>query len=576
MLKYFLPDWEDRLDPDFDFFKDQYSENHKKSPYEHDIYAHQLFQEPPYDGILISLAIFEKKLSLNHDGKEYLIRRRNNIKNYLKIPKNSHLEVMGDCGAFGYVKEKEPPKPFYTVKNVANIYQSLGFDYGVSVDHLAVDYIFVKNPKTGRKKKKVLSQKEKDRRIKITLDNAAKFLDLHEKKSYSYIPIGVAQGYDLHTYERSFKSLVNMGYDYIALGGLVQYSTDFILKILETIRPYSKNVNLHLFGVLRKDSLDNFQNLGVTSFDSASFFRKAWLRSGQNYLSTDGNWYSSIRIPQSTNPRLIKNADLNGFSKREIEKMENKALNALFKYEKNKKNVDKVLESIMDYDELLLRNTNDGDNLYSKYKRTLLEAPWERCKCPICKSIGINVIIFRGTNRNKRRGFHNLWAFRNMKNESKGLLDVSEINNQTLCIVPCGSKKIWDKYPDTGPTPAEEVYIGSFAKKCQEYAKKFYPDSWCILSAKHGFLFPHDIVEKPYEVTFNKKYTNPISIDELTVQKLDKKLNEYNKIVLVAGKNYSSIVDELFTEPKIETPLEGCKGIGYMMSRLNKLIDGYN
>jgi len=93
---------------------------------------------------------------------------------------------------------------------------------------------------------------------------------------------------------------------------------------------------------------------------------------------------------------------------------------------------------------------------------------------------------------------------------------------------------------------------------------------------KTWFLFPHDIVEKPYEVTFNKKYTNPISIDELTVQKLDKKLNEYNKIVLVAGKNYSSIVDELFTEPKIETPLEGCKGIGYMMSRLNKLIDGYN
>ena len=63
--------------------------------------------------------------------------------------------------------------------------------------------------------------------------------------------------------------------------------------------------------------------------------------------------------------------------------------------------MDKVLESIMDYDELLLRNTNDGDNLYSKYKGTLLEAPWERCKCPICKSIGINVIIFRGTNRNK-------------------------------------------------------------------------------------------------------------------------------------------------------------------------------
>ena len=46
-LKYFLPDWEDRLDPDFNFIKDTYSKKHKDNPYEHDVYVHQLLYEPP-------------------------------------------------------------------------------------------------------------------------------------------------------------------------------------------------------------------------------------------------------------------------------------------------------------------------------------------------------------------------------------------------------------------------------------------------------------------------------------------------------------------------------------------------
>jgi hypothetical protein len=44
---------------------------------------------------------------------------------------------------------------------------------------------------------------------------------------------------------------------------------------------------------------------------------------------------------------------------------------------------------------------------------TLDNRPWELCKCDICKKNGIDVVIFRGANRNKRRGFHNTWVFRN-------------------------------------------------------------------------------------------------------------------------------------------------------------------
>lgn len=414
-LKYFLPDWEDRLDPDFNFATDKYSKKHNEDPYNHDIYAHQLFDKPPYDGILFSLSVFQSKLSLKNGNNEtYTIRNHTSIQDYLKIPENSSLKIMGDCGAFGYVKEKAPP-PFYSVENVSNIYDKLGFDYGVSVDHLVVDYLMVKE-KNGKKIKKILTTKEKNERIEITLKNADEFLKLHDKEKYNFTPIGVAQGYNTDTYRESVKSLVEMGYKYIGIGGLVQYKSDFIIEILKEIQPFIKGINVHLFGVLRPSYLNDFENFGATSFDSASFLRKAWLRSGQNYLAPSGKWYAAIRVPQAANPRLLKHANLNGFSMDDLMKMEKDALKALNKFDNGKIDADKVLDIILKYDDLLLRDTNDGENLKEKYRQTLLDKPWKSCSCNVCRDIGINVVIFRGCNRNKRRGFHNTWIFREIAN----------------------------------------------------------------------------------------------------------------------------------------------------------------
>lgn len=143
---------------------------------------------------------------------------------------------------------------------------------------------------------------------------------------------------------------------------------------------------------------------------------------------------------------------------------------------------------------------------------------------------------------------------------------------KTLCIIPCGSKKIWDINPKAGPIPARNVYIGSFANKCQQYAELFYPDSWCILSAKHGFLFPDDKVPKPYNVTFNDKKTNPISTEELSKQAEKKGFDQYDSIIVIGGKNYTDRIAVIFGDKKISTPLKGCKGMGYMMGKLNDAL----
>lgn len=144
---------------------------------------------------------------------------------------------------------------------------------------------------------------------------------------------------------------------------------------------------------------------------------------------------------------------------------------------------------------------------------------------------------------------------------------------KTLCIVACGKRKIWDKNPNAGPREAKYVYVDSFSRKCIKYAKSFYPSSWCILSAKYGFLFPDDIVPGQYNISFSDKKSNPITLKELSSQILEKGLDDFERIVVLGGKNYVDIVKNVFMEKEIRTPLSKCKGIGYMMGKLNDALN---
>ena len=53
-----------------------------------------------------------------------------------------------------------------------------------------------------------------------------------------------------------------------------------------------------------------------------------------------------------------------------------------------------------------------GDqNHLDAYEELLRTRPWDKCNCTICDRHGIDVAIFRGNNRNRRRGFHNTRRF---------------------------------------------------------------------------------------------------------------------------------------------------------------------
>ncbi|SDL80775.1 DUF6884 domain-containing protein [Sediminibacillus halophilus] len=144
---------------------------------------------------------------------------------------------------------------------------------------------------------------------------------------------------------------------------------------------------------------------------------------------------------------------------------------------------------------------------------------------------------------------------------------------KSLCIIPCGKKKIWDKQADVGPVSAREAYIGTFHHLCETYADHFKLD-WVVLSAKHGFLLPKDIVPENYDVTFNQKSNQIVTGDFLANQVKNKHLDVFPRIVVLTGRKYKPFISAAFSlpNPEIVYPLEGCKGIGHMQQRLKTAV----
>lgn len=135
--------------------------------------------------------------------------------------------------------------------------------------------------------------------------------------------------------------------------------------------------------------------------------------------------------------------------------------------------------------------------------------------------------------------------------------------SRTLCVISCGGKKVWDDTGEQGPQLARDAYTGSYVRGNQEYAELFYPHSWCILSAKHGFLLPGDIVPENY----NQRMGEPGSVRpaELIEQTEQKGLNGYDEIVVLAGREYVDAVKNAFPDREVRAVFEGVGGIGKQM-----------
>lgn len=391
-MRFYFPDSQDQVSPTYDFIHDEYSPLRVRQ--RDDRYAHEVLAQPAYQGLLVSKAIVDG--TIQGVGKYSMPQRqrlyRLGVRGFFRLPDD--VVTIGDCGAFTYVNEPEPP---YSVDEVIDFYSRCGFDAGVSIDHVILGY---RRPGGGGD----IPEDWTQRRI-ISLHFAEKFLSAVHDHGNPFEPVGAAQGWDPASYADSVKQLQDMGYQRIALGGMVPLKTPDILACLTaTAEIRLPETELHLLGITRIESMNEFAELGVTSFDSTSFFRQSFMDDRDNYHTTDTT-YSAIRVPQVDANVSLKKAILAGkVSQADAVIAERESLRRLRDYDAKKCSLKTALGAVLAYEELVGVKKSYAD----MYRRTLEDAPWRICECGLCAKHGIEIAIFRGSERNKRRGFHNL------------------------------------------------------------------------------------------------------------------------------------------------------------------------
>lgn len=403
-MKFFFPDSQDQIDPDFNFETER--RNVHRVRQRDDLYAHEALGVPAYSGILVSRAIVEG--SGDNNGRYTMAQRhrlyRVGVREFFRLDRapGPRLETIGDCGAFSYANEDTPP---VTVEEVLDFYTECRFDMGVSIDHVILGFKmdaestlpgFDAVPEDWR------------RRQAITLELANEFLKRHGARRCAFEPVGAAQGWSPESYAHSVEELQKMGYRRIGLGGMVPLKTHEIMASLAAVdRIRRPETQLHLFGVTRCDHVEQFANHGVTSFDSTSPFRQSFKDDRDNYYTLDRT-YTAIRVPQvDGNPSLVRRIRAGQVDQRLAIELERASLQQLAAYDAGSGDLDQVLQTLRAYDEL----TDGRKDRTATNREALEDSPWKRCPCAICRECGIQVIIFRGTERNKRRGFHNVFVF---------------------------------------------------------------------------------------------------------------------------------------------------------------------
>lgn len=404
-MQFYLPDAQDLVDPSFDFVREERAIDRMRQ--RTDAYAHELFERPPYDGMLVSKGIVQTRYTLAQQQR--LLRL--GVHKFLRLDESiatKDMKVIGDCGAFSYREEPEPP---YSVAEVVGFYDQAAFTYGISVDHVILAF---RPDWDDPGSKSEPEAAEAHRRRKLTLELAAEFKK--QSRGCQFSPMGVAQGWSPASYADSVRQLQKMGYTYIAIGGLVPLKTTEVMLVLEKVATVRHpKTYFHLLGITRLDRIFDFAGYGARSFDSTAPLLQAFKSDKDNYQTETGN-YIALRVPQVEANAKLKARILAGeISQATAIKLERGALSVLRQYADWNASLEATLDQLMEYT-VLYDEALDGAPAKvaarkEQYRHTLTARPWEVCPCNICKKIGHEVIIFRGAERNRRRGFHNLDTF---------------------------------------------------------------------------------------------------------------------------------------------------------------------
>ncbi|QFT22655.1 queuine tRNA-ribosyltransferase [Pseudomonas sp. THAF187a] len=419
-MKFLYADTQDYVDPEYDFLNDRNAPGRKR--YWDDQYAHEMMSPAPYDGLLVSMSAVRPAAGVSNSKVRYSTAEqqrflREGARKFLRLngQKFKDAMVMGDCGAFAYV---EHPTPAYAPAEVVDFYADGGFTHGCSPDHIIFN-CDSSNPPAEDQDDDIIY------RYNITLANAKEFLRLTNEAGRPFEPLGAVQGWSPKSMAAAAKSLEDMGYRYLAIGGLVPLKVEQIHEVLKELRASIKaETNIHLLGFAKAERIHEFTNYGITSFDSTSPLIRAFKDAKSNYYlentTSKLDYYTAIRIPQAIeNPKLMQGIKRGVLSAEALQEKEAIALQTLRDYDKGLADYEATISALSNYLRLTLSgsiaSTEELEKEVAKSIRlirpTLIDKPWKKCQCSICQSAGVETIIFRASNRNKRRGFHNLGVY---------------------------------------------------------------------------------------------------------------------------------------------------------------------
>ncbi len=186
---------------------------------------------------------------------------------------------------------------------------------------------------------------------------------------------------------------------------------DGVVKDLDILRVVS-----FLWITLAKNRQNQtFNASNFNRFANRNSFRQSFMDDKDNYYTLNST-FVALRVPQTDgNPALRRRIQAGEVQQQDAVDAEQQCLKTLRSFDAGKASVDRAVAVLRSYETIY---DTKGRDRSDSYRRTLEAAPWKSCKCGICQDAGIEVMIFRGAERNKRRGFHNLAVFKRRLNRT--------------------------------------------------------------------------------------------------------------------------------------------------------------
>ena len=584
-MRFYVPEWEDAVDAHYDFIHDELSVLNKTERERHFIWDIFDYESTPIDGVLISREQVEGSRTKFDRITEYGVYDdpQLNIPNWLPtisdcgawgykslpFPPYGNENMLGfyekmdvDIGVtidhlvLGSGKEKGrlylDERAFHPEFDESDLPTELTDQVDVMVDEWPSewpDIVSQREPsiydiagvesftsedfegsilqvlqRMNEDPRAVYRENDKRERYEMTLENAQKMRDLYHDGDWSFRLMAAFQGWNPITYGDALDQVLEMGYQYVGIGGVAgsqlkqvkEIVTEVGHRIADYQSEYETRVDTHVFGFAKTDGFETIGRTGMFSIDSASMLRAAWTGGNNYHLSADER-FDAIRVRYTSSDDDLKTAVEKSMLGQEVLHAlrafddedsisrrirgwyaeTNLVLDALVDYLEEhrhdeiydarllreitsefrddfehgyelqasfsddlRKRLVKLLraddaDDPVDFDEYLeIINTGqevaegfprtadrvqaleeesgelatfkqvwtvlenyassdliEDEDLLEEYRKTLRSRPWDRCDCPICEELGIEVAIFRGNNRNRRRGFHNTYRF---------------------------------------------------------------------------------------------------------------------------------------------------------------------